>query len=658
MGIPKFYGSWIRNKKYQNLLRKNLPDYVSSISIDMNGMLHSVAQQVFYYGEFEDKDAQASLYSEPLNRVMDRFIDTLKRKLNNAIRLVNPQDIIILAIDGVAPFAKIIQQRMRRWRSSLTSEDSFFDRNSITPGTDFMRTIDAELQRWCNNYRLTSAVDVLYSSHLVQGEGEHKIMDVIRSGRLDSMGGAHVIYGLDADLIILSLISKLQNVYLMREDIEDIVSIDSLRLGLKLDEDFPLYENDENRVLDDFALMMSLLGNDFLPHIPSLENLVDSLNLMFDIYRTIGKPLTYEETDENGNYSLGINWDSFIEFIKLLTEREPSLMLTISTIPRSNPSRMIDAAINRETSQFDYMKFRDAWYTNALGYRNSSYLNNLSELVDKISPDGGNIAPQSIEQMVLYFLTGIAWTYVYYKQGMSAVNYWYYYPYYHAPMLFDIYQVLTRNEKAADVETLVPYVETQIFTPVHQLLAVMPPPSFHLIPREVIGLTYPESAVGDYYPLGFPFELDGYDDKWRGIPIIPIIDPNRLIRAVQPFLSTALLSRYPTDNNKLYEASAESKLAKFNRDSVQRVLTGIQQERAQQRENYENRSRGGRGGYRGVRSGVRGSYRGRGNSSGGYRGQSNRGGGYRGQSNRGQGSYRGGGGYQQQDQSSYRGEYQ
>jgi len=78
-------------------------------------------------------------------------------------QIVKPKVSVFLAIDGVAPRAKLNQQRSRRFRSakdrieaiqetqrknplmgSMTAEgmmDGLFDSNCITPGTDFMARV-------------------------------------------------------------------------------------------------------------------------------------------------------------------------------------------------------------------------------------------------------------------------------------------------------------------------------------------------------------------------------------------------------------------------------------------------------------------------------------------------------------------------------------
>jgi 5'-3' exoribonuclease 2 len=165
----------------------------------MNGIIHPCAHP-------EDRDAPSSL-AEMFNSIFD-YCDKL-------IRIIRPRKLIYMAIDGVAPRAKMNQQRSRRFRAALSAQQSEriasklekewkekglpsdfleekkkekkfkFDSNCITPGTDFLAQCSIAVRTYIksrlNNDPLWSGLNVVFSDASVPGEGEHKILDFIRT---------------------------------------------------------------------------------------------------------------------------------------------------------------------------------------------------------------------------------------------------------------------------------------------------------------------------------------------------------------------------------------------------------------------------------------------------------------------------------------------
>lgn len=155
--------------------------------------------------------------------------------------------------------------------------------------------------------------EVVLSGHEVPGEGEHKIMEYIRNAKAQpdyDSNVRHCLYGLDADLIMLGLLSHDPHFCLLREEVTFgraakskpkelehqnfyLLHLCMVREYLELEfqelkEDGVLsFPFDLERVIDDFILMGFFVGNDFLPNIPRLHINEGALALMFRIYKSV-----------------------------------------------------------------------------------------------------------------------------------------------------------------------------------------------------------------------------------------------------------------------------------------------------------------------------------------------------------------------------------
>ena len=210
----------------------------------------------------------------------DHLIQDVCKYLKKIVGLVGPTEQVFVGVDGVVPMAKMRQQRLRRFKSHWTAAEEIrigkstvglegrWDTNSITPGTAFMERLGAAL---CKTK--TPGVRWVVSTADEPGEGEHKAMRGIREC---SSLQSHVVYGLDADLIVLSMLQPVKEMWLFREAVEcgevqytgdeeeyRYFSIHKLREAVA-------GGHDEHYLLD-YAMAMSFVGNDFLPHGLSLK---------------------------------------------------------------------------------------------------------------------------------------------------------------------------------------------------------------------------------------------------------------------------------------------------------------------------------------------------------------------------------------------------
>ena len=173
MGIPYYFYSL--TKKYQNILDNNKPVKTDIYCIDFNGIIHTVAQKIL-----KDKTTDSLEESE----IDELILEDIWKKVEEYIDIYKATKYVICA-DGVAPTAKIIQQRKRRYlniyRNKLDKDyinKPVWDTNAITPGTSFMKKLNVYMN---NKIRYsTHNIEIIYSGSNESGEGEHKIFKKIK----------------------------------------------------------------------------------------------------------------------------------------------------------------------------------------------------------------------------------------------------------------------------------------------------------------------------------------------------------------------------------------------------------------------------------------------------------------------------------------------
>lgn len=155
--------------------------------------------------------------------------------------------------------------------------------------------------------------DIVLSGHEVPGEGEHKIMEYIRNAKSQpgyNPNVRHCLYGLDADLIMLGLLSHDPHFCLLREEVtfgrasksksKELEHQNFYLMHLCMVREYLEMEFQElqaegalkfpfnlERVIDDFILMAFFVGNDFLPNLPNLHINEGALARMFGIYKKV-----------------------------------------------------------------------------------------------------------------------------------------------------------------------------------------------------------------------------------------------------------------------------------------------------------------------------------------------------------------------------------
>ena len=240
----------------------------------------------------------------------------------------------------------------------------------ITPGTEFMHRLAKAIREEYLSARMNTpefdGLCLVFSDAFVPGEGEHKILDFIRSQRNQpdyDPNQSHCIYGADADLIMLGLSTHEPNFYILREAVQaqpankdkacfkcgqkghmsydcgkpekpvkivefQFVKISVLREYLQLefkDCQPTKFQFDFERIVDDFVFLCFLVGNDFLPHLPSLQIREGALDAILVIYKNLLPRMTDYLANE-GQLSLE-NADLLFKDISKLEEEQFKLQL-------------------------------------------------------------------------------------------------------------------------------------------------------------------------------------------------------------------------------------------------------------------------------------------------------------------------------------------
>ncbi len=305
MGIPSYFSHIIKN--HINVLKKFENQHFHNLYMDCNSIIYDCVRSLSNYNK---KDLCTSIC----------------KKIQEYINTIRPSNTVYIAFDGVAPLAKMDQQRSRRVRNAYLEKaeivaKSAFDSTQITPGTEFMKYLANHL----NQHYFDGPELVIVSASDEPGEGEHKIFQYIRDNPLKHLSQNTAIYGLDADLLMLSLFHSSRTfLYVLREapefakslnaDLEPnaLYVLDITRFGESICEIMPLH---------DYAFLCFMLGNDFLPHFPAVNIRTHGIQHLIDAYKETGSPMIIEQGN-NVPENSQIVWSNFKKIVRWLAKYE------------------------------------------------------------------------------------------------------------------------------------------------------------------------------------------------------------------------------------------------------------------------------------------------------------------------------------------------
>lgn len=568
MGVPKFFKWLIDNYPEHKIVLPEMPKEVDRLYIDANGLFHPMCFDILKLNpKLNDIE---KLEKKMFKRIM-AYIEYLTIT-------VNPKKSLFVSVDGVAPMAKMNQQRKRRFRSiddarlreSIKKShghpaDIPWSNTVITPGTKFMEDLMSYLQLKLSQLQKKIKIQVTLSPYNVPGEGEHKILNDIRnrhaSGTDDEVC---VIHGLDADLIFLTLSSQRKGIYLMREasqfgsskdDNKDIleddvskdlnfVDIDTMtnlyieQLETKITEKAELLEIEtvdlasrKREILNDFIFICYFLGNDFLPHIPSIEIATGGLDMIIDIYAeqyTISGGKSIVQLTKDGdtivNVTIGELVNNFAE--KLAKSEIHYFRVELPEHVEHVKRRRCYASDKCEKELWDLEHMRRYKVEDPIKLGEGESINWKHRYYSHYF---GVVSDQSqlVQNLCNSYAEGLIWVAQYYFVGCQ--DYQWQYPYTHAPFISDLAEYL----KSHSIKEVIIKAKPPL-PPCCQLLSVLPPSCTDLLPASYRWLvTDDRSPIIDLYPKEVMLDMINKEMYWMCVPMIPAVEAERVLEAVK-----------------------------------------------------------------------------------------------------------------------------
>ncbi|XP_001849256.2 5'-3' exoribonuclease 1 [Culex quinquefasciatus] len=578
MGVPKFFR--YMSERYPclgELVRENqVPDF-DNLYLDMNGIIHNCSHP-------NDSDVFFRITEEQIFSDIFHYLEFL-------FRMIRPQKLFFIAVDGVAPRAKMNQQRGRRFRSAREAQEQVeqaekkgdvlplearFDSNCITPGTSFMVRLQRALEHFIKVKVSTNPLwkhcKVVLSGHETPGEGEHKIMEYIRHAKASpgfDSNTRHCLYGLDADLIMLGLCTHERHFSLLREEVKFgkndkkssiveetrfyLLHLTLLREYLELEfapvRDKLKFEFNPYKLIDDWVLMGYMVGNDFIPHLPNLHINENALPTLFQAYMDVlpgldgyineGGILNLERLEVLMERLARFDRDIFLEnytdlqyfkakrgandteaFDVTLEEIKADMDMDLSALIKASEDMFLDDDEDGDGggerySAEDIENDPELFEKEFAAYKRNYYMTKMGY---------GDFNEETRAEQAECYIRALQWTLLYYYRGVSS---WaWYYPHHYAPFISDV-----QNFKNIKLN----FEMGKPFLPFQQLLSVLPAASKDHLPTAYHKLmTDPDSSVIDYYPENFGTDLNGKQQAWEAVVLIPFIDEKRLLKAMEP----------------------------------------------------------------------------------------------------------------------------
>jgi 5'-3' exonuclease len=545
MGIPSYFSYIVKNhreiikKFYKKKENEKEGMDIDNLYLDCNSIIYDAVRGIdFTKNNDDDSDIAVDAHQRIFRRVIT--------KIEEYISTIAPKNTVIIAFDGVAPVAKLEQQRQRRYKSSYQndmhksifkdSKPDAWNTTAITPGTLFMSELNKTIQDYFKVPGKYGLKNLLISTSVQVGEGEHKIFKWIRRNSDFHKDKVTVIYGLDADLIMLSInhLEICPNIYLFRETPEFIKSIDSslepnqyymlnipmltMYIGISMN----LYEignetcNYKN-ITYDYIFLCFFLGNDFMPHFPAINIRTGGIDKLLNAYKATlsgsgdflteneGKKIIWKNVRKVVDFLAEKEEEYFKEEMKLRDRREKNTYYPVDTPEQKYAKFDALPCYEREIEKY-INPYKEDWQ--------ERYYSALFKM---------DINEERKKQICVNYLEGLEWTMKYYSD--DCCDWGWCYKYHYPPLLKDLIHYI-------------PYFDTEFIeknnhvavTPMIQLSYVLPEKSLSFLPEKLCNALKKEKP--EWYSNDFEFVWAYCRYFWESHVDLPEIDLSELEQIV------------------------------------------------------------------------------------------------------------------------------
>ena len=556
MGVPGLFSSIIRehnNADYEIIKKQIDNELLNHFYLDFNCALYT------------------ALYSDSGIKTEETLILHIIEYLETLCNVIPYLSFIYIAIDGCPPFAKVVQQKDRRYHSvckknrsnkinevfgtdiDKTKINNNIDTNIFTPGTAFMYQLSSAIKKAIKTNKAFSNKTIIFSDSSIVGEGEHKILQHIKLAKHLAIDGTDsekllystehniIIYGLDGDLIFLSTILKIDNIYLFREANEygnlasihqgkNFLFMDILNMNNAIFDSFkkynPILNKDmQNRFIDDYVFLCMLLGNDFMPknHWYSIyEGGLDKiLSCYFQIYN-------HREIFLVDSVSLQINTEFLCDIWFLIKGTEQDAICKLFEKRKKAKIYIKPDMSERERQQMladfyplqpDKLCIEQAIEPNKPNWQQRYY---------KICFNMEN-TPENVSMICQSYLKTLVYNFLYYFDECPSWDW--YYPYSYSPTFNDVYDELVKhkNINATSSNKIFNFKKS---TPIDQqtlLFTVIPFASRSLIVKDAAHkLLDPKCPMNIYFPKKYSLNVAFHRYYHECTPIIYRMDMDKV----------------------------------------------------------------------------------------------------------------------------------